>query len=355
MLSEILSLAPTVVTVGGIVYLVIVWFRAWMTHDHDGHRRRFDHPLGAHPKPTPDFHKHTSLEFQDGFIDILGKSIYFQSFRPLGCKPRGVTVVYHGYGDHCDFTMHEIAHDIARDCDHITIVFDQPGFGRSDGLWGFIPDWFVHVDTCVIATRAIRDKVTTDEEKELPLFACGHSMGGGVAITATVQYPDLFDGLVLIAPMCGIAETVRPHKAVERVFVVLAQYLKTLPITPVANPGYLCFEDPTYYKTSLAMNRLCYKGRARLGTAKSLLSAQDWIAVNAQNITTPLLVLQGDRDFVTSLDKCVALFNEAKSEDKTLHILHGHYHVLIGPGQPREKSEKVLGKVVAWLTCHSVE
>jgi alpha-beta hydrolase superfamily lysophospholipase len=40
--------------------------------------------------------------------------------------------------------------------------------------------------------------------KGLPCFLFGESMGGAVALKAHLKYPDLWDGAVLVAPMCKV-------------------------------------------------------------------------------------------------------------------------------------------------------
>ena len=40
--------------------------------------------------------------------------------------------------------------------------------------------------------------------KGLPLFLYGDSMGGAVAIQAHRRAPQMFDGAVLVAPMCKV-------------------------------------------------------------------------------------------------------------------------------------------------------
>jgi acylglycerol lipase len=38
----------------------------------------------------------------------------------------------------------------------------------------------------------------------LPCFLFGESMGGAVALKAHLRYPDMWDGAILVAPMCKV-------------------------------------------------------------------------------------------------------------------------------------------------------
>ena len=315
-----------------------------------GHHRRTRFPSDGHPKPTSPPVLRTA--HSRGLVEVEGKAIWWQIFRPSQ-PATAVIAMFHGYGDHSDFIMFEKAHDLALAGGFTVIAFDQPGFGRSDGLWGFIPDWFAHVALCVSATKAILNSNLSPHETSLPVFAYGHSMGGGLVATTSVLQPNLFAGIVLSAPMCGLAKNLRRHWLIEAVFFALADYFPTLPITPVPELGDLCFKDPAYYQISKRVNHLNYPGRVRLGTAKSMLIAQQWIGAHSHELLTPFLILHGDSDFVTSSESSQLLHKSAGATDKTIQILPGYFHSIIGPGQPRAMSEHALGLIVNWVKART--
>jgi len=260
-----------------------------------------------------------------------------------------VLVMYHGYADHSDYRIFEDARDLADLSNLIVIAFDQPGFGRSDGLWAYIPDWFEHIDTCVEATKTISTLVLKNDERSLPLIGYGTSMGGGVAICASILNPSLFKGIVLTAPMCGISPSLRPHVVVEKMLILASRLFPTLAVTPVPDLGQLCFEDPKFYLLERSRNHLCYPSRPRLATARSMLEAQSWISANSTKLTTPFLLLHGDADVITSTDLSRAFFAKASSLEKEMEILPRYYHILFGAGIEPEKSSYVIERIVRWI------
>jgi acylglycerol lipase len=335
----------------------IAWlYRSWFVEEAEalssGIARRLKFPArdGVHPKPTANWTKADSVLYRNGFVDVRNSQVWWQCFHPMGSEPRGVVVMFHGYGDHSDYLLYEQAHDMALEGDLIVISFDQAGFGRSDGLWAYIPNWAEHVEHSVEATRRIIKEVTKEQQTNLPVFAYGHSMGGGLVVTAAINHPNLFQGLVLTAPMVGVSKGLRPNAVVEFIFMLIANLFPTLPIAPVPDIGPLCFEDPKFYDYVKRTNALNYPGHLRLGTAKSLLGAQDWISSHAKRLETPFIVLHGDTDLVTSWEGSQGLFNSAASADKDIDILKGYYHVIWGAGVPSEKNEYAKNRIINWIT-----
>ena len=333
----------------GVILRKLLMFRAECLSTGVARRLKFPPEQGLHPGPTQDWVESNSLQYRSGFVEVDSHQIWWQSFRPISGPIRGIVVMYHGYGDHSDYLIYEIAHDLAVSGGLIVIAFDQPGFGRSDGLWGYVPDWFEHVSSCMKATEAIVPLVSSPGGPKLPIFGYGQSMGGGIAITAGILHPTLFAGILLTAPMCGIAAGLRRNVLVERFFIFLSGLFPTLPIAPVADLGALCYEDASFYEYVTKTNMLNYPGQLRLGTARALMGAQEWIGANAKRLETPFLVLHGDTDYVTSAECSQALFRAAGTKDKEIEILKGYYHVMLGPGAGKGKSNYAMQRLVAWI------
>jgi alpha-beta hydrolase superfamily lysophospholipase len=311
----------------------------------DGRRRLYPPRNSSHPRPNPHWKTSDEIEYTCDFVGEQGKRIWYQCFRPI--SPRGIIVAMHGYADHSDYRMHELSHDLAETANMVVYAFDQPGFGRSDGLWAYIPDWFDHVHTCARGIIEILRKSACAET--LPVFAYGHSMGGGLAITLSVLYQKLFTGIVLSAPMCGINPSLRKNRLLEQLFFKLAELFPTLPITPVPDLSRLCYRDEEFWKQERAKNRLAYPLKPRLGTARSMLSAQTWIANNASSIIIPFLIVHGDCDLVTSLIGSIDFHAEAGSPDKEIEVVKGGYHIMMGYGLEPNVSKLVLNRIATWL------
>jgi pimeloyl-ACP methyl ester carboxylesterase len=119
-----------------------------------------------------------------GFADIDGVTIHYHAPRDPGNR-RGQCVLYvHGTG--CNGHVWD-AHLAAIADTHTPVALDLPGHGRSGGR-GF---------------RGMADYTHVVMELGRVLgwdrfVIVGHSMGGGIAITAGIYYPERLAGLVLV-------------------------------------------------------------------------------------------------------------------------------------------------------------
>ena len=317
----------------------------------DGRRLTFPPVRDNHPRPTPDWAIANSLQYTSGFVGESDKKIWYQCFKPD--KPKAILVALHGYADHSDYRMYELCHELALRGDLMVIGFDQLGFGRSDGLWGYIPDWFGHVHSCANAIKEILKILTANDLEKLDVFAYGHSMGGGLSISLSVMYPDLFKGLVLTAPMCGINPGLRQNWLVEKLFFTLADWFPKLPITPVPDLSRLCYKDENFWRQERRKNRLAFPLKPRLGTARSMLAAQSWISENAIHVKIPFIILHGDDDLVTSPAGSIEFHRKASSQDKHIEIVKGGYHIMMGYGMDSGTSEFSFNTIIDWIDRHS--
>jgi alpha-beta hydrolase superfamily lysophospholipase len=331
----------------GTVYMMERKINRFLTGE--GRRLMFPPVIDVHPRPTPTWSLADALTYKNGFVTIKrnDSKIWWQCLRPE--KPNAIIVTLHGYADHSDYRMFEFSHDLAVRGNFMVVTLDQPGFGRSDGLWGYIPDWLGHVNACAEAIKKILTAVGDQECKNLPVFCYGHSMGGGLAICSSVLFPRIFQGLVLSAPMCGINPNLRRSWLVEKFFFLLSDWFPRLPITPVPDLSRLCYRDAAFHAQEMKKNRLAFPLKPRLGTAKSLLTAQAWISENAHKVSIPFLIVHGDNDLVTSSHMSLRFRDLAGSKDKDVEIVKGGYHILTGFGMEVEVSDFVFDRIINWI------
>ncbi|KAF3579387.1 hypothetical protein DY000_02035625, partial [Brassica cretica] len=101
-------------------------------------------------------------------------------------------------------------------------------------------------------------------------YLLGESMGGAVLLLLHRKKPEFWDGAVLVAPMCKIAEEMKPNPVVISVFSKLSGVIPTWKIIPGQDIIETAFKQPEVRK-QVRENPYCYKGRPRLKTANELL------------------------------------------------------------------------------------
>ncbi|PON78619.1 Alpha/beta hydrolase fold [Parasponia andersonii] len=277
-----------------------------------------------------------------------GLEIFCKSWKPeQGVPIKGALFFCHGYGDTCTFFFEGIAKRIAA-AGYAVYALDHPGFGLSEGLHGYVPSFDELADNVIENYRKIKER---PELKGLPHFILGQSMGGAVTLKVHLKVPHEWDGVILVAPMCKIAEDMKPPPAVLKVLTVMSRVLPKAKLFPQKDLAALAFRD--LRKREMAVyNVICYSDQTRLRTAVELLNATTDIERRLKEVTAPLLILHGAADRVTDPLVSQYLYEKASSEDKTLKLYEEGYHCIL-EGEPDERIFRVLDDIITWLDSRS--
>ena len=153
-------------------------------------------------------------------------------------------------------------------------------------------------------------------------------MGGAVALWMLLMFgqePEKWTGVILLAPMCKIADEMMPHNAVISILVAMSGFVPTWPIVPSPNVVNKAFRDPKYL--ALVKQSPYYVDYPpRIQTAVELLEATILIDAKMEKITAPFLVLHGEADKVTDPKMSKELYERSPSKDKTLKLYPNVWH-----------------------------
>lgn len=163
----------------------------------------------------------------------------------------------------------------------------------------------------------------------------------------SLKNPTLFKGAILIAPMCKISDKVKPKWPIPEILTLVGKILPTLPIVPTPDILEKSVKVPEK-KVIAVMNPLRYNGKPRLGTVIELLRVTDYLSGKLSDVRIPFIVLHGRDDCVTDPDVSLALYEEAKSDDKSIKIYDGMLHSLLF-GETDENVEVVRMDILCWL------
>ncbi|CAN0876235.1 Caffeoylshikimate esterase [Linum grandiflorum] len=281
-------------------------------------------------------------------INYKGQEVFCKSWMPeAGVGIKGVVCFCHGYGDTCTFFFEGIARRIAAS-GYGVYGMDHPGFGLSEGLHGYIPNFDDLVDNAIEQFTKIKERA---ELRGLPKFILGQSMGGAVTLKAHLKEPSEWDGVILVAPMCRISDEVKPPAPVLKILTCMAKYLPKAKLIPGTDLAELAFRDPTKRKMA-EYNVICYSDRVRLQTAVELLKATEEIEAQVNKISAPLLILHGAADKITDPTVSQFLYENAASEDKTLKLYEDGFHCIL-EGEPDDRIFAVFDDIITWLDFRS--
>lgn len=275
-------------------------------------------------------------------INDRGMALYSQSFRPNNQEPKGLMLLCHGYAETSLWYFRDIAMDWVKE-GYACVALDYEGHGKSDGLHAYIPDFDKMVDDVAV----FHEKVAARPENAgLPRFLHGESMGGAVAIELSLRRPQLYQGMVLQAPMCKISEKVKPPAPIIGALRGLARIFPERAWTPSPDVQKNAYSDPAELRAARRYT-FAYTRKVRLGTAIQMMSFSEGLESRLGRVRLPFLLLHGGADRVTDPGVSRALHEAAASEDKTFKLYDGLWHKLLC--EPPEMKKQVWEDITAWV------
>ncbi|KAL4200712.1 hypothetical protein AMTRI_Chr02g254930 [Amborella trichopoda] len=290
----------------------------------------------------PFLQKHGVIRRQSHMRNRRGLDIYTQSWAPAGSsrRPCGLVCMIHGFMVHSGGPWELTAIAMVKQ-GFAVYALDLQGHGRSEGLRGYIPDIQWLLDDCIEFFNCSRA-----EAPGLPAFLYGESLGGALALLVSLRQPGVWRGVILSGPMCGIARSFMPPWPLELLLPLASIVVPTWKAVPTQSLVKASYKEPTFRKLIRTDPYLC-RGLPRVASARELLKACDEVQRRSYEVCVPLLILHGDTDHVCDVKATEVVYERVQSHDKTLKILPGMWHQLIG--EPPENVDCVFKLVFSWL------
>ncbi|XP_012924941.1 monoglyceride lipase isoform X5 [Heterocephalus glaber] len=245
--------------------------------------------------PVPDF---------PHLLNADGQYLFCQYWKPSR-PPKALVFVSHGAGEHCGRYD-----DLARmlmELDLLAFAHDHVGHGRSDGERLVVSDFQIFV-------RDVLHHVDTMQKDYpgLPVFLLGHSMVLAAKVLNLVL-PNLSLGAVDFNILSRNREEVENYNS-----------------------------DP-----------LVYHGGLKVSFCTQLLNAVSRVERGMPKLTLPFLLLQGSDDHLCDNKGAYLLMDGAKSQDKTLKVYEGAYHML--HKELPEVTNSVFHEINMWFSQRTAE
>ncbi len=226
---------------------------------------------------------------------------------------RAVIGIVPGYADYADRYDHVQRAWAERGV--ASVAIDLRGHGHAEGPRGACKSFSEYHDD-------VRELFALLEKMSLPIFLFGHSFGGLVATSWTLENPGTQRGLVLSNPYMRVALPVPAIKKtagriVSRIFpgVGLAAGIRGDQLTHDAARAKSYDEDPLVFKNA----------NARWFTECD--AAQHDVMARAKEIALPFYMVLGTADPVVAGGR--ELFDAASSKRKTLDLREGLLHEVL--------------------------
>ncbi|KAJ3680840.1 hypothetical protein LUZ60_015329 [Juncus effusus] len=288
------------------------------------------------------------IKYEEEFIvNERGIKLFTCRWLPVNREPKALVFICHGYAMECSITMRGTGTRLAK-AGYVVHGIDYEGHGKSSGLQGYIPSFDNILSDCDNHFINICEK---RENKGKMRYLLGESMGGAVVILLHRRKPTYWDGAILVAPMCKIADEMKPHPVLQNFLTFLTMIIPTWKIVPTEDIVDKAIKSQEW-RDEVRNNPYCYKGRPRLRTGFNLLTVSLDIEKNLDKVSLPFIIVHGGDDQVTDPSVSQALYDSSMSKDKTLKLYSGMWHALTS-GEPKENIDMVFKDIIEWLDKRS--
>jgi alpha-beta hydrolase superfamily lysophospholipase len=241
----------------------------------------------------------------------------------------------HGWGDYSQRYVKQFSALIPQLLSHAISVYalDMWGNGRSPGARG-----------ATDINDAIRDHLAARvllRKQSLPVFVLGHSVGGLVTVSSTLNDSSDVRGMILIAPALSwnVSGFMRSLARVVSVFAPT----RAVPV-PASDP--LLQSSDTVFLRQLAEDPLYHHGAITWITAATGATVAHRNLTRYAGLSVPVLVVNGSQDQVTTPAAARSFMEKVQSPDRTLRIIDGGRHSLL---DDPPSSTQALDAILEWL------
>lgn len=282
-------------------------------------------------------------------VNARGQRLHTVTVMP----PEGVARVarlfwHHGLGEHSG--RYEAVFTRLAKNGLIIHSYDAHGHGKSEPLEekgrAFIDD-FRHLpdDMMMYVDSLIGENQPNNISSDLPLFMCGHSVGGLTATLSVLRRMELFNGLCIHSAAINV-EMTPAMKAMVPESAVLSVLLPNARIVPAVRAEDMS-QDPEVIRKTLE-DPLNVQGRQSMRTATQLLKGFQFMAQNNAQLYLPIYAAHGTQDKCTSAKAVRNMLTNSTSEDVTMNMIEGGFHEMLhGP-----ESEQCTTDLINWIYSH---
>ncbi|CAL9123701.1 unnamed protein product [Musa acuminata var. zebrina] len=309
------------------------------------------HPINQASKSSPfgnltleEFYRQHHILHRESFmLNNHNMKIFTQSWRPASpsAAVHGLVAMIHGYASESSWVFQLTAVAIAKR-GFVVCALDLRGHGRSEGRRGHIPSIGPLVDDCVAFFGSARSA-----HPHLPAFLYGESLGGATAMLVYLREKAGWSGLVLNGAMCGVSARFKPPWPLEKFLPLAAHVAPSWRVAVTKSLVHQSYREKWVRELVRRNPRAQKSEHPPAATALELLRVCDKVKRRGSEVAAPLLVLHGERDSVCDAESAELVYELAGSQDKTLALVPGMGHQLIG--EPAETADLGFEIIFSWL------
>jgi len=264
------------------------------------------------------------------FLNNGGTKIFARIWKPA-MKPRAMLVICHGVNSHSG--QYFWAAEQFAAAGFAVYALDLRGRGKSSGKRYYVDDIAEYVSDLSTLIKEAKAR-----ECSLPIYLLGHSAGGVVSCTYTLDNQKELAGLICES----FAFKVPAPDFVLAIIKGLSRIAPGLPVLKLKNKDFT--RDPECLK-ALESDPLTLGEVQPAATVAALVRADERLKREFPKITLPVFILHGTSDKATVPEGSKFFHETAGSKDKTLKLYEGHFHDLLND----TGKEQVLADILSWI------
>jgi len=273
-----------------------------------------------------------SVPALEEFVAGSGGKLFVRSWRPAG-PPRAVLAICHGFNSHSGQYEWVAQQFVA--AGYAVYAMDLRGRGKSEGE-RFVVE---HVDEYVSDLSTLI-QLARSREPGLKVFLLGHSAGGVISCTYTLDYQAQLAGLICES----FAFRVPAPKLALDAIKGISSFAPRLPVLTLHNKDFS--RDPAAV-AALNADPLIAHETQPAETVAALWRADERLTKEFPKIHIPVFIMHGTHDKATVPAGSQLFYDTVGSTDKTLRMYQDHFHDLFND----VGKEGVMADTLAWLAA----
>ena len=279
------------------------------------------------------------IESKNGKINILEG--------PDAINQKGIIINVHGLSCHFQYiydSLDEITNKNKFFFKHRykTFGFEFHGHGKSDGAKCTLYDFNDLIIDLSVVINMIKTRYRNDK-----IFLLGESMGGAVVIKYIANKINNINGIILLSPMCGIDNDMRPCCFLEKI-LLSCSYIFPL-MTYGLNKNIA--EESTCNKEYLNAYNNCpytFNKLYPLVTLREIYNTS--LKISNSYIDCPCLIIHGENDNITPLKQTIKFYYNVNNDNKKLLIIKDKGHNLLIPNDKDDSvPQYIYDNILEWL------
>lgn len=267
---------------------------------------------------------------EETYIGKGGLKIFYRSWLPQAA-PKAIVLLSHGFNSHSG-QYAWVAEQLVKS-GYAAYAGDLRGRGKSEGKRFYVDSFSDYIaDISGVAD------ITRSRHPGLKLFVLGHSAGGVVATSYTLDNPDKVAGLICESFAYRVPA---PEFALDFI-TFLSGFFPNANALKLNNAHFS--RDPAVVK-ALNDDPLIKDETEPMKTVGEMWKADRRLQISFGKIRTPTLILHGTEDKATSYPGSEEFYKNSGAADKTLKLYKGHYHDLLAD----TGKEDVMAEIIGWI------